>query len=383
MFILEEPYVSRLLLDTLSKNGYEVLGNDFIKNNAGGYKLNFVSENEAREGFKDKGIYSNSENSIKFILENFSDSNTARAVELCKDKCKFRYALQSLYPGFFHKEIFLDELDDFKFEDAGKPFIIKPAVGFLSLGVHKVRSNAEWLIVKNEIISEIAEVSKLFPKSVVDVSKFIIEEILEGAEFAVDIYYDNEGVPCILNILSHPFLDAEDVSDRAYITSAAIIRNNLKRFENMLEKIGKTLGLKNFPMHIELILGQNGDITPVEINPLRFAGWCTTDLAYFAYGINIYEYFAEQKKPDWDSILSRTEDKIFYFAMAERPKELQNVNMAFDYEELYKNFSNILEKREINNPQKPVCAVIFGSCSGMDEVDKILKLDMKSFVKRL
>lgn len=77
MFILEEPYVSRLLLDTLSKNGYEVLGNDFIKNNAGGYKLNFVSENEAREGFKDKGIYSNSENSIKFILENFSDSNTA------------------------------------------------------------------------------------------------------------------------------------------------------------------------------------------------------------------------------------------------------------------------------------------------------------------
>ena len=181
-----------------------------------------------------------------------------------------------------------------EFENVGKPFIIKPAVGFLSLGVHKVRNKEEWEKVKKDIKAEIFEISKLFPKSVLNISKFILEEIIVGEEFALDVYYNSNKEPVILNILKHPFLDGDDVSDRAYITSRTVIEENLGCFEKVLAKAGKTfelnfLNIENFPMHIELIKKQDGEVIPVEINPMRFAGWCTTDLAYFSFGINVYE----------------------------------------------------------------------------------------------
>ena len=410
MFILEEPYVSNLLLETLEKHkkdaGFEVLENDFIKTVGKNYEFNLVQKDslagalggasESTSDVSSRGLkfYSNSENSINWVLENFPNSSLARLIKICKDKCAFRCALKPLYHNFLFKEVSVEELDGINFNDVGKPFIIKPSVGFLSLGVHKVRFEAEFEEVKKQIRAEINEISKLFPKSVLNISKFIIEEIIDGEEFAVDVYYDSKGMPNVLNILKHPFLDGDDVSDRAYITSLGIIEENLKRFEEVLIKIGKTLDIKDFPMHIELIsepvatnenLGGGAEIIPVEINPMRFAGWCTTDLAYFAFGINIYEYFAQGKKPDWKALLAQKKDDIFYFAIAERPKALADPIKAkgckFDYEALYQNFSNILEKREIDYSKKPVCAILFGSAKNMDEINKILKLDMKSFVK--
>ncbi len=424
MFILEEPYVSSLLLKTLEKHreeaGFEVLENEFIKNAGKGYALNLLKKEDfkglSEELFSKTKFYSNSENSINLVLESFPNSSLACLINLCKDKCAFRKALEPIYPNFLFKEVSVEELDKVDYESIGKAFIIKPSVGFLSLGVHKVRSEAEFEDVKKQIKAEIDEISKLFPKSVLNISKFIIEEIIEGEEFAVDVYYDAAGAPNILNILKHPFLDGDDVSDRAYITSYSIIEENLECFEEVLIKIGKTLKIKNFPMHIELIskpVADNGggvsgkEVVPVEINPMRFAGWCTTDLAYFAYGINVYEYFAQGKKPNWKAILgdyksafaknvctdkggpelvfSGKKDKIFYFAIAERPKTLTDSaaakNQSFNYEALYQNFSNILEKREIDYTEKPVCAILFGSADSMDEINKILKLDMKSFVK--
>ncbi len=393
MFILDEPYVSSLLLETVLKNGYEILENDFMKAEAATYncngfcgKFNFVSKKEALDVIENGKIYTNSENSINFIMENCPNSNFAKVISLCKDKFQFREALKPLYPDFFFEEISVEELDKIKFGNVGKPFIIKPAVGFLSLGVHKVRSKEEWERVKTEIRAEISEISKLFPKSVLNISKFIIEEIIEGEEFAIDVSYHSANEPVILNILKHPFLDGDDVSDRAYVTSAAIVKENITVFSGVLSNIGKafvqnSLNVKNFPMHIELIKRKDGKIIPVEINPARFAGWCTTDLAYFAYGVNVYEYFENGKKPDWELISDKAGDKIFYFAIAERPKELQTGNFKFDYEALYQNFSNILEKREINYTEKPVYAILFGSTNNTGELNKILKLDMKSFVK--
>lgn len=60
------------------------------------------------------------------------------------------------------------------------------------------------------------------------------------------------------------------------------------------------MNLKNFPAHIEIRIDKNGNINPIEVNPLRFGGWCTTgDISWYAYGFNSYEYFLKGKKPDW------------------------------------------------------------------------------------
>lgn len=371
MFILENPYISNLILETLEKNQFEVLENSVAEIFKDKYKLNLVNKNCEK-------IYSNSENSIDWVLNNCKNSNIARLINLCKNKFEFRKALKSVYPNFFFTEISLENLDKIDISNFPEQFIIKPSVGFLSMGVHKVSSHSQWQSIVEQLKSETENFVKHFPDTVLSSSGFIVEEIIQGEEFAVDAYYDENGKPVILNIFQHPFASEDDVSDRAYISSKEIIENNLECFEKVLLDIGNTLGMKNFPIHIELIKGK--DIVPVEINPMRFAGWCTTDLAYYAYGINIYEYFNNNLKPDWNKVLNGKDGKIYYFAMAETPQNIEKDKIYFDYEKLEKFFSKILDFRKINYLEKPLFAVIFGETKNMDEINKILQLEMNNFI---
>lgn len=362
MFILENPYVSKLMLETMQKNQFEVLNNSVAREFD--YDLNLVKSS------CDK-IYSNSENSIDWVLSN--NSEIAKLINICKNKYEFRKALKSVYPNFFFDEI--TDLDKADISHYPEQFIIKPSVGFLSMGVHKVSSHSQWKSVVEQLKTEARDFASNFPEAVLSSSSFIVEEILKGDEFAVDAYYDDNGKPVILNIFQHPFVSEDDVSDRAYITSKEIIEENLEQFQNVLENIGKALDMRNFPIHIELI--KDKEIVPVEINPMRFAGWCTTDLAYYAYGINIYEYFENNLKPDWSKIQG---GKIYYFAMAETPQNIEKDKINFDYDALEKSFSKILDFRKINYLEKPLFAIIFGEAQSMDEINKILQLDMKDFI---
>ena len=375
LFIAEEPYVSDLMLKTLEKNGYSVLKNDVSMHFCENYNLNFT------DGSGFSKVYSNSENSVEWVLENFKNTNLARFIQISKDKFSMRKELREIYPDFFFEEILLKDIDKIKAENLPEKFIIKPAVGFLSMGVHKINSQNEWEQTVGLIKNEISDFKKNFPKAVLNSEKFIVEEIIEGEEFAVDVYFDNNRQPVIMNIFAHPFVSEDDVSDRIYISSKEIIETNIKDFENILGKIGKKIGLKNFPAHIEVIKKSNGEVVPVEINPMRFAGWCTTDLAYYAYGINIYEYFADNKKPNWENILKNKQGKIYYFAMAETPTGIDKTKITFDYENLKKCFSKILDFRKIDFVNKPVFAVIFGETEQQNEITKILELNMKNFIK--
>ena len=114
-------------------------------------------------------------------------------INLFKDKVEFRKLIKSIYPNFFFKEVSFKDIDQLDLEDLPMPFIIKPAVGFLSLGVHKVVNAQEWSKVKDEIISEFTDAKAVFPIEVVNTSSFIIEEVIEGDEFAFDAYFDENG----------------------------------------------------------------------------------------------------------------------------------------------------------------------------------------------
>ena len=274
LFIVEEPYVSDLAIKTLEDMHAPVLRNAFVSN----FKdadLNLVDEIDA-----DCKIYSNSENATGLVLKQLPGSKIAEQVELCKNKYEFRRRLQSVYPDFRFKRI---APEDFDFEnDLPEKFIIKPTIGFLSMGVHKVESKEEWDNVKAAIKAEVKDFKRNFPDSVLSPAEFIVEELIEGEEFAIDVYFDKAGAPVVLNVFKHPFAGKDDVSDRLYLTSREIIESNLAPFTAALERIGRVFELKDFPAHIEVIREKGGRVVPVEINPMRFAGWCTTDLAYFA-----------------------------------------------------------------------------------------------------
>lgn len=385
MIIVEKPYASEYLIDTIVQNDWKVLENDAILEaeiEDGAFDM--VPSEDAKNSYLSQEyplIYSNSENAITWVLDNLPDSNLSSYIKLFKDKIAFRELLKELYPNFYFRAVDFDELKKMKPEEVRFPVVVKPSVGFLSCGVHTVRDAKEWKDVISKLEKEMRMAVMLYPGSVVNSSKFIIEELIEGEEYAVDAYYDRNGEPVILNIFQHPFFDSKDVSDRIYLMSAGIMIKYMAKFGLLLREIGELKNIRNFPLHIELRVTKSGEIIPIEVNPMRFAGWCTTDVAQYAWGINVYEYFFEQKMPDWNSILEKAGRGVYYFSMAEVPDGIERKNIKkFDYEGFLSNYSNPLEVRRINFRENPLFAVVFGSTTDKNEVVKILSLKTKDYI---
>ena len=279
MIIIEKPYASEFLIDSIVQNDWPVLENETVKGadiEEGAFDL--VSSNVAKNYYLTQEfplIYSNSENAITWVLDNLPDSNLSSYIKLFKDKVAFRELLKEMYPNFYFVSANLEELKAISAKEIKFPVVVKPAVGFLSFGVHTVNNEKEWSDVITRLEKEMRQASMMYPSHVVNSSKFIVEELIEGEEFAIDAYYDRDGEPVILNIFQHPFLNSKDVSDRIYLMSAGIMIKYMSRFAILLRDIGNLKNIKNFPMHIEVRVTKNGDIIPIEVNPMRFAGWCT------------------------------------------------------------------------------------------------------------
>lgn len=385
MIILEKPYVSEFLLDTIVQNDWAVLQNDVVDNaEIEEGALSLISEINAKNYYLSQEyplIYSNSENSISWILDNLPESNLAAYIKLFKDKVAFREFLKDLYPNFFFQSVKYEELKNMSSDGINFPVILKPAVGFLSFGVHTINNDKEWRESIAQLDSEMKAAEKMYPQNVINSSDFIIEEFITGEEFAIDAYYDRDGEPVILNIFQHPFLNSKDVSDRIYLMSAGIMIKYMAKFAILLREIGEAKKIRNFPMHIEIRVKEDGEIIPIEINPMRFAGWCTTDVAKYAWGINVYDYFYNQKRPDWNNILANAGKDVYYFSMAEVPLGIDKSKIkGFDYERFLSNYSNVLEVRRIDYRNNPLFAVVFGSTTKKDEVERILKLKTKDYI---
>lgn len=378
MIILEKPYVSDLLVETIKKNNFSVLDNEVARQYFPAQYL--LSQNDALDAAKNELVYSNSENSLDWILNNLEGSKLAQMVSLSKNKGSFRNAIKSIFPNYFYKEINYDDLAKISTSELKFPLILKPAVGFLSFGVFPVQNETEWQNVLSKLDKEIEKIKGIFPLNVVNTASFVVEELINGDEFAVDAYFDENSDATILNIFKHPFFDGNDVSDRAYFTSKAVISENLKPFKQLLDKIGKVAGYKNFPFHLEL--RYDGKIAiPIELNPLRFCGWCITDIAQYAWGINVYEAFLNKQKLDWDKILANKDDSIYYFTIGDIPNTIAKSDIIdVDYDSYLKNISASLIVRKIDFKNNPIFAIVFAKSSNMDEIKKLLSLNMSKYI---
>ncbi len=387
MFFVDKPYISNFLKKTLKKSGIPVVGTDTAQQLDLYKGTKIISENEAVEMVKKPGaskIYTTSENSIGWIAKHLQFSDLPGKIEIFKNKLKFRQLIEPMFPEFYFKEVYVKELKQIQFDSLPLPFIIKPRVGFMSMGVYKVANADDWAITINSITKEIDKNKDLYPSQVVDTSSFIIEQCIKGEEFAVDAYFNSAGEPVVLNILKHVFSSEADVSDRVYTTSKKIIEKNLEEFTKFAGKIGKLAGIKNFPMHIELRRDDNGMILPIEINPMRFGGWCTTaDISFMAYGFNPYLYYYSQQKPDWSKILKGKEGKLFSIIVLDNSTGI-NIDQitSFDYDKLLSNFEKPMELRKINFRDYPVFGFLFTETreENFIEIKNILHSDLNEFI---
>lgn len=386
MIILDEPYVSDFLIETVKNYKIPVLKTKFSQSLLGSNSKLLVSEQDAIMFYKDNPqakLYTNSENSISWIENNLDFTGLPEKINTFKDKLRFRELIKSLYPGYFFKGIHINDLEDTDVSDFTFPFILKPAVGFFSLGIYKINTPEDWQKAISGIKIEMGQIDGMYPKEVLDTSRFIVEECIKGEEYALDCYYDDKGDPVVLNILKHLFYSDDDTGDRIYFTSAKVIKELLKPVEGFLSKIGKLTKIKNFPVHIEIRLSE-GKIQVIEFNPLRFGGWCTTaDLTAHAWNINSYDYFLSGKKPDWEQILKKGTGKAYNLIVLDNNSGIAGKDVAgFDYDKLLKGFTKPLELRKTDYKKYPVFGFLFAETTNenAEELKNILKSDLREMI---
>ncbi|MCK5820562.1 MAG: ATP-grasp domain-containing protein [Bacteroidales bacterium] len=387
MIILDEPYVSEFLQQSLVDHNIQVIMTPVVAEMNLRSDLNFISEGKALEIIQKNPaelLYSNSENAITWISRNLSFTDIPDKIDLFKDKVRFRELISSLYPNYYFRSLEMSDFEGMKDVPLNYPLILKPAVGFFSMGVYKINRKEDWLTIRSKVIEEIDQLVHLYPVEVFNSTKFILEDCIIGREFAMDAYFDKSGEPVILNIMEHFFSSEEDVSDRLYTSSAAIIRKFKNPFHKLLVEIGKLAHLNNFPVHVEVRITEDDQIIPIEVNPMRFGGWCTTaDLAGMAYGFNPYQMYFSQNKPNWDNILKDREDKQYNIVILDNSTGVDVADIqSFNYEKLLADFSGILEFRPVDFKAYPLFGFLFVETNANDNnaLERVLSSNLREFI---
>lgn len=86
-----------------------------------------------------------------------------------------------------------------------------------------------------------------YSNTVVNGEEIIIEEWIDGDEYAVDCYVTPSGKPVVLNILKRTFINNRDTSDRIYFTSKQVINEIKEEIEDFLHMLSERMDVKNFP----------------------------------------------------------------------------------------------------------------------------------------
>lgn len=347
--------------------------------------LNIISDDEIRKNPKrvyQSLLLTSSENGLSYLYDVIPNDERVLKSRLFKDKVEFRRALAREYSSFYFKEATFAQLLELDLKKIPFPIILKPSIGISSIGVVRVNSAKEWKKALEFLKNDIPKYQNNYKQNVIEKDRFILEQWIPGIEIAIDGYFDENAQPVILNILEHLFSSDADTSDMIYCTQKTFVKKHFDRLNRFLERFGDIFDLKRFPFHLEVRITPKGEILPIELNPLRFAGMGTTELAEYAWGINVYKAFFRGERPNWKEILDRKDDSVYSFMCADisaekfHKKGLEIYDRAF-----FKEFDEVLDYRILNEEETSTFAIVFYRSDSRKENERFLKLEMAKFFK--
>ena len=379
MVILERPFASDMMVETLEKNGIPVLKNEMSEERVLNGKV--LSDSEFCEEYKKTGkLYTVSENALGWIYDHIQDKRFLDGISIVKDKSAFRKICRDIYPDFFFKEVNINEMAQLDTDSIVFPCVIKPSVGFLSKGVFVVHDIEEYRKAVEVLQHDFAKAGADFPEFVVGKSRFLIEEYIHGEEYAVDAYYDENENPVILNIFHHKFMDESDTSDRLYMTSKGLFDQYEEPFTRFLTNLNNTLHLRNFPMHIEFRYDGKKAV-PIEINPLRFTGFCLNELQVFISGQHPMLSFLQGRRVTKEEMWKGRENLTYAFTVLDLPKG--DEDKAFDDKKFSADFPGVIDVRLVPDKTSGVAATVFlkVETENVQAFDRIMSLDMHEYMR--
>ena len=379
MIVLEKPYVSDLMIEWLKDSQHPVLANEFAKG-LGIEGLHLVDEEEAVHRINSgERLYTNSESALSWVLTHTANPALHRAITICKDKAAMRQALAPLNPSVFYAQYRYDELRGVDPAKLPLPVVLKPSVGFCSMGVFVINAPADWHAALETIAAQAAIWERQFPHEVVDLGNYLVESYVEGTEYALDAYFDDEGCAQVLAVFRHDFASAEDTSDRLYSESDTTVQEMAEPMRLWLNRVNEYLAARDFPLHVE-VRAQGNTIVPIEINPLRFAGMCCTDLSWYAWGLSTYRAYLENRPVDLPALANAHQGEVFTMAMLKADETVSNPR-PFDYEAFAARFTHVLDLRRFDVEATGFYGCLFLQTDDQtaDELDFLLHARLEDF----
>lgn len=383
--ILARPSISTYLARTLSELGViTVVGDDLVVPMRPALRLRSVREFAADPKAAYRSLLlTSSENALAHLYDVIPYDDRVMKARLFKDKGAFRRAIAQRFPAFFFREVSPEELESVDAAGLPYPVVLKPSIGISSIGVRRVASEGEWTGAVAFLRKELESYQRNYSRHVVESGQVLIEAYIEGRELAIDGYFNAQAEPVVLNLMEHLFSGPGDTSDRLYFTRRSLVERYLPQVTSFLREFGEVFDLKRFPFHLEVRANEAGELIPIELNPLRFSGLGTTEIAQYAYGTNVYEAFFTESKPDWSALLAREDDSIYAFLCVDVPTELfRDPALRIADRGIFREVSEVLEYRILDERETSTFAVIFMRTENEAEVRRLLDLDLGPFFRR-
>ncbi len=322
-------------------------------------------------------VYAPTESALEIILERSEDTTFTNTVNMLKDKHKFRQLMSNLYPDFFFTKTTIDELEKIKL-DREKKYIVKPTKGFFGTAVKELNNKTDISEIAKEIRNELEENSCYFSESILSKNELIIEQFVEGEEYAVDMYFNEHGKPEIMNIYHHPLPERKEYFHVLYYTNKDIFDRFYDRLNAIFIELNQHLKITNFPIHAEFKL-ENNTLIPIEMNPLRYGGFGLADLTFHAFGFNPFLAFFNNYKPDWQQIWNIRNENHFGWVLGYNGTDI-DVETHTPNDEAYLHYlGDILHYVEIDYKQNPVFSIAYVKDNCSTSLQRFLKTEFNDF----
>ncbi|WP_370476519.1 ATP-grasp domain-containing protein [Tamlana flava] len=318
-----------------------------------------------------------SEASLESILKCIKDKSKIEGIVAMKDKHLFRDLLKEMFPSINYHLISFQDIETLKISTKK---IIKPIKGCFGTAVKTIDKNSNLDKIAQEIKSEVQKNSIVLSESVLSQSEFIVEDYIEGEEYAVDMFYDSNGQAHIVNIYFHPIPKHVEYLHMIYYTSKAIFKKIYARAIAFFNRLNEKLQLKNVALHSEFRLSDK--LVPIEINSMRFGGMGLGNMIYHSLKVNPYQFFIEEKSPDWKEIWKHYPESNFAFLIAYNGTQIDKSRQKPNLEKLESEFTKILNKT-VFDYQKQLAFGTYTLEEDFENINKLLRIDFNDYYEKI
>jgi hypothetical protein len=312
------------------------------------------------------------------VIGNRIDANRRNAMEALKDKYNFRKILSGLYPDFYFRQVKLQDIKGLKID---RKSVIKPARGCFGTAVRVIDADIDCNRLSSELEAELKKNSKVYSDFTLSKQDFLLEDYIEGQEYAVDMFYNAKGEACIVNLYHHPMPENKAYLHMLYNSSKRVFDDIYTPVKDFLSQLNKILNVTNFVMHVEVKL-IDGKVFPIEINPLRIGGMGLGNLVFYSLGINPYTCFINDSEPDWNEVWKGKEKDVFTFFIAynatSKPVNLFKPNPA----KLKRQFTQMLHEQPFNY-QRQLAFGIYFLRETEENIRRLQKIEFDDFFEEL